>query len=281
MVALVLVGIRGTEPDHGLVEGGAAAEVGADGDGVAGTGMRPSEHPAAHLPVDLERPRVHGVDIGRGLPVPQLAHVVVVLPAVDALLDALPAEEDVAGGLHQPLPLDHALTVVRELALGEVGLEDRRLGFLDLQEERVVVVAADQEGYPRARADAADPDDLAGQLDEAVLREQVAPVAGQGCLVGTHDTRDGLEEVLVVGLGEQLPGRDQQRRVADEPELTVDDPGELRLGLEPVLGLGLVDRPLEPLHHRAAHVLPHQGEELRLIQVLVPDVEPAHARRSP
>ena len=82
--------------------------------------------------------------LGRRLPVPELAHVVVVGAAVDAV-DSLPSEEDVAGGLHQPLTLDHPLAVVGVAALVEERLEHRCLGLLHLQEERVGVVPADQQ----------------------------------------------------------------------------------------------------------------------------------------
>ena len=90
-----------------------------------------------------------------------------------------PAEEDVARRLHQPLALDDALAVVRVLALAEVRLEHRRLRLLDLEEERVVVVPAEQQDDPAAGADAADADDLAGDVDQPELLEQVAAVALQ------------------------------------------------------------------------------------------------------
>ncbi len=49
---------------------------------------------------------------GEKLPVPQLADVEVVGLAVEPGLGALPAEEDVAGCLHQPLADDHPLALV-------------------------------------------------------------------------------------------------------------------------------------------------------------------------
>ena len=57
--------------------------------------------------------------------------------------------------------------------VAEVRLEHRRLRLLDLQEERVVVVAAEQQHDPAPRADAADADDLAGEVDDPELLEQV------------------------------------------------------------------------------------------------------------
>ena len=52
----------------------------------------------------------------------------------------LPAEEDVAGRLHQPLAGDDPLAAVVVLALADELLQHRRLGFLDLEEERVLIV---------------------------------------------------------------------------------------------------------------------------------------------
>ena len=66
-----------------------------------------------------------------------------------ALTDhVLPAQEDVAGGLHQALPGDDPLAVVGELALARVGLDHRPLRLLDLEEQRIVLVAADEQGHP-------------------------------------------------------------------------------------------------------------------------------------
>jgi hypothetical protein len=112
------------------------------------------ERPAAHLTVSGQAVGEHLLDLGRRLPVLQLAAVVVVA------FDAQPAEEDVTAGLHQPLPDDDALAVVGELARARVLLEHRRLRLLDLQKQRLVTDAAEQQRDPGLRPDAADPDDL-------------------------------------------------------------------------------------------------------------------------
>ena len=121
--------------------------------------------------------RLHQLDEGGALRVPELADVEVALDVVDAF-DADEAEHDVARGLGQALALDDALAVVCELALAEERLEHRRLRLLELEEERVVVVAAEQQHDARPRADAADADDLARGVDVAVALEQAAAVAG-------------------------------------------------------------------------------------------------------
>ena len=64
--------------------------------------------------------------------------------------------------------------MVLELARGQEPLEHRGLRLLDLQEQRVPFVAADEQDHPRPGAHAADADDLAGEVDELVAREQLA-----------------------------------------------------------------------------------------------------------
>ena len=73
--------------------------------------MGAGQRPAADAGVDRQALRRQRLDFGRALPVPELAHVEVALPPVDADRRA-PAEEAVARGLHQPLALDHPPAVV-------------------------------------------------------------------------------------------------------------------------------------------------------------------------
>ena len=60
----------------------------------------------------------------------------------------------------------------------EVGLEDRRAGLLDLQEQRVLAVARHQR-HEAAGADAADTDHLDGHVFELVAVEQHLAVGGE------------------------------------------------------------------------------------------------------
>src|SRR6476659_9465176 len=105
--------------------------------------MCPRKRPAARLRVEHEPARQNRLEVERDLPVPELAHVEVASLAVESQVGAQPAQEDVARGLHRPLSLDDALAVLPKLALPEVRLEDGRLCLLDLEEQRVVVVAAE------------------------------------------------------------------------------------------------------------------------------------------
>ena len=131
------------------------------------------------------------VDQRRHLRVPQLADVEVALDAVRGV-DLDPAEHDVARRLRQALALDDPLAAVRELAAAEERLQHRRLGLLELEEQRILVVAAEHEADPGARADAADADDLAGRVDVAEALEQLAPVARERAPVGADDAAEEL-----------------------------------------------------------------------------------------
>ena len=71
-----------------------------------------------------------------------------------------------------------------ECALAQERLEHRRLRLLELEEQRIALVAAEHEHDPGARADAAHADDLARRVDVAVALEQPPAVGGQGAPVG-------------------------------------------------------------------------------------------------
>src|SRR5262249_57961453 len=129
-----------------------------------------------------------------------------------------PAEHQAARGLHQALSLDDALAVVCELALAEEGLEHRCLVFLELQHERVVVVAADEERDPRPRADAADAYDLARGVHEPEPLEQMATVALETAAVGPDHTPHPFQHLLAA---DEIAERDDQRRGRDEARLAV------------------------------------------------------------
>ena len=70
--------------------------------------------------------------------------------------------------------------------LREVILEHRRGRFLDLQEQRVLLVAALEQDDERPGADAADAHDLAGHVDDLEALEQMAPVVLQRGPVGAE-----------------------------------------------------------------------------------------------
>ena len=141
--------------------------------------MRLGERVAAELRVHRHRRRVHRLDERRALAVPELADVEVAAHAVE-VRDADPAEHDVAGGLRQPLALDDPLAVLGERLLPRNGSSTDASASLSCRNSGSLVVAAEHEHDPRARADAADADDLARRVDVAEALEQPPAVGGQG-----------------------------------------------------------------------------------------------------
>ena len=248
MVALVLVGVGLREVRDRLVELGRVAQVGRDGHPVPGAGVRPRQGPGAQPGVVRHALRDHQLDRERELPVTQLPQVEVVVDPVD-VGHPVPAQEDVAGGLHQELAGHHALPVVGVLAGPAVVRQDRGLGLLGLQEQRLDAVAGLQEQRVGSRAHAAHPDHLARHVLELELLEEVPAIGLQGLAVpAQHQTKAVLQD-RGVDFGEQLTERDDQRRAVDEPPLAVDDLGQLAQGLHAVARVRLGQQLLAPPAH--------------------------------
>ena len=145
--------------------------------GVAGTGVSTSQGAAAQVGIACQFASVEFVQVHAGLHVAQLANVVV------ATADARPAEEQVAGRLHDALTINDALAVIAARATPGAWLQNRGARLLDLQEERVLVVRAEQQRHVAARADAADADHLARQVDrvDSARRSRAAPRSAMPC----------------------------------------------------------------------------------------------------
>ena len=97
----------------------------------------------ADLDIELKATLVHARDIGGRLVVIELAHVEVDAPLLTGGAGC-PTEERVAGGLHESLTEDDALTLMLEDIADGVALEDRVGRFLHLQPEGVIVAIADE-----------------------------------------------------------------------------------------------------------------------------------------
>ena len=82
VVPLVLVGVSGPKVSHGPVKGGAAAEIGGDGDPVARASVRPGQRPATDSAVDGEDGRVRLAGSTLHLAIPKLADVEIALAVV-------------------------------------------------------------------------------------------------------------------------------------------------------------------------------------------------------
>ena len=142
-----------------------------------------------------------------------------------------------------------------------------------------------------ARADAANAHDLAGHVDNLEVLEQVAPVVLEGGAIGAELLMDGVLHLAggQGGKGCQLPHWDDDRRLGDDPIVSVHVLRELRKRLQAIarprlqrellcslctlrrlLLLGLV--------LLAGHRGRERGHDLFLGQPRVPDVHGAHLR---
>ena len=127
--------------------------------------------------------------------------------------------------------------------------EHRGRRLLDLQEQRILLVASLQQDDERARADAADTDDLASHVDHLEPLQQVAPIVLQRGPVGAQLLVDRVLQLIgrdAVGRFE-FTCRDDDGRLADDPVLAVHQFAELRQRLQAVARVRLLRDLLGPL----------------------------------
>ncbi len=191
-----LVGVGAGEGEDSFVEAVGFADVGRDCDGISGAGVAAGEEFAAEVSVTDERVTGEGGEIERCLVVVELANEVV---ARDVLFvgDGGVAEEGVGGELHGTLAVHDAMTLMG-VGIGVRG-EPAGVGggglFFDLEEEWVVVGGA-SEGCAFevdaevAEADGAGANDLEGDVDGCVLREEVTALGLEGVGVGGEGGED-------------------------------------------------------------------------------------------
>jgi len=97
------------------------------------------------------------------------------------VLPARPAQEYIACSLDRSLALDDALPCLLKDAWPEIGFEHGRHRLLELQEQRRIVAGFEQH-HQATGADAADPDDLLGDMDRPEPIDQQAPMHWMGLL---------------------------------------------------------------------------------------------------
>src|SRR5687768_17045315 len=163
MVSLRLVGISLPEVGDSVIEPLDLAEIGCDLYAVAGAGVRPGQCPAADPSVQGQLTGRKALYLHRAFHVPQLTHVEV---ATDSATK--PAEEDVARCLHQPLAGNDPVPLVPVNALRKMRFQHRNLCFLDLEEQRIVLVATLEQHDVVPGANASHPNDLPGHVYETV-----------------------------------------------------------------------------------------------------------------
>ena len=261
MIALILVGIAAREVAQGFEERRAFAEIGADRHGVSRAGVGPGQGLAAGGG-ELDQDGREQLDIGDDLHVAELPHIVV--PA----LERAPANKDVGRALQNPLACDHPGAVARVLAGAKVGLVHRGAGLLDLQEEGVVATAALEQRQIDPHPHAADPHDLADQVNEREAVEEVAPILLQGHPVAGQ--APGAQRIL-----HRVGDADAQGRVLVDPGLAVDHLRELGKGAAVGAALGLlldVDRQLATVGRGEVF------DQALDVRPVVPEVELRHGR---
>ncbi len=153
--------------------------------------MGSSQRPSADFRVMLELAGGKAFDGHRKFHIPQLADEKV-LPG----FGPQPAQEDVAGGLHQALADHDAFSLVVEGALARIWLQHRAARLFDLQQQGIFVVAKEQPDET-TRGHAADADDPPRKVFQAVAVEQPAAIVGQRGAVLVDALANQLERPLI------------------------------------------------------------------------------------
>src|SRR5436305_1247179 len=169
MVSLVLIRVSVCELTNGCGEFGPLSDVAIDRHRVTGSSVGPCQCLAARGR-EVDEPRRDQLGGRNDLHVAELPHVVV--PAVQRA----PSDEDVRGALGQPLTGDHPRPVVLVHARVAVCCIDRWTSLLDLQEQGVGPGTTLEEHQVDHHSDAADPHDLANDVDRCESIEQAPSV---------------------------------------------------------------------------------------------------------
>src|SRR5262245_12493578 len=152
VVALVLISIGLGEVGDGFVEYVALAKVSAYLCGLAGACVRMRERPSAQFGILHHDTAGKSFDQHADLHVLQLPDI-----TVPAFRTHRPAKGDVAGRLHETVPIHHPLAMVGIHAFSSISLQDRGPRFFHLEEKRIPF-ASQKEQDSTPGADAADAD---------------------------------------------------------------------------------------------------------------------------
>jgi len=136
--------------------------------------------------------------------------------------------------VHEPLPGDDARAVLGEPALRGELLQHGGVGLLDLQEQRRAALI-EQQHDPGRGPHASDADDLAGEMCDAVLVEQVPAVRLERAAVGAQDLVEGARDRLGVDVLGQVLDRHDQRRIVDDARFAAGGVAELLERLQAVV----------------------------------------------
>ena len=226
VVPVVLVGVGHRELGQAGIEGGARSQVAGQEGGLAGPGMSARQRGPAEPPIQRQAVGADVVERYRPFHVPQLADV-----GVESV-GAGPAQEGIAGGLQYALADHDPLALVGVPGATDIGSENGRLGFFDLQEQGIEIGLAGQQYHEAASTHTSHPDHLQGGVDELVAIQQKGSVGVEGGQIGRHEP-SGLFEL---GVGEAH----HHRRILHDHPAAVAHRGELgqRLQAGALAGLG-------------------------------------------
>ena len=217
--------------------------------------------PPAQRTVLRELLGVHRGGVERALHVLELSHVVV----ASGHRGGRPAEEEVGKGLHEALAFHHPFALVQLQIRRRPVVEHRCSGLLQLKEQWILQVAAEQ-ADPAMRADTADPDDFPRDVNETVAAEEDAPFGGERSQVAGHEAADLREDGRFV-----VQSHHQWRIVTYAPRVA-RHLGELieRLQMASLLCFGCAGS-------RVSTNLAHQTKDVVNVDAGVPDIEGGHA----
>jgi hypothetical protein len=168
-------------------------------------------------------------------------------------------------------------------SLGHERLEHGLVRLLELEEEGVIAVAAEEEHHPGARPDAPDPHDLPGQVAVLEALEEVPAIALERAAVDPEEAVDRMFELLrapdrrVLHPLVELADRDDQGWVGDDSRgLALEFLRHSREGPQAVLRPCLGGRLGEVLRLGLVVEAPQLFLDLSRVQPRVPDRDVAH-----
>ncbi len=170
--------------------------------------------------------------------------------------------------------------MLRESTLSQEGLEHGSLRLLELKEQRVAVVPAQQKQNPGPSADAPDADDLPRGVNVAVAFEKFPPIRWERLGVRGDHPADDRVELRFLGRRQHVLNRRDQRGVADDPQFTVDRSTELGERPHAVLRSRLGQIGLHPTPCLDGQLGRETLNDPVGVQTCVPDVDVSHHRKA-
>lgn len=194
-VTVRLPGRSGGETGGGLVHIFTLAERAGNDCGIARLRMREGEGPAAKFALVRKTPgaRRARVEFPTALHIAELPHEKVAAVGSDS-----PTEKNVGRARDHALIHHHALSLAFPWRGVGIGRQNRRLRFLVLQQDGVVVIVAGQGNDPAAGPDASHSRDFPSHIHHPVAGKEWFPIIGQRLDVLSGRFRDHLRDGTTV-----------------------------------------------------------------------------------